>query len=73
MERKESKFFTRFLFDEKGQGTVEYLVILSASVIGATQLSKRILAALDKGILHLGAQLERDLKTGRAPLDVWQN
>ena len=66
-------FFSKLLLDQNGQGTVEYLVILSASAVGAIQLGKKILLSLDNGILFLGAQLERDLKTGRAPLDVWQN
>jgi hypothetical protein len=67
------QFGLDLLRDENGQGTVEYLVILSACVVGATQLAKRILAAMDSGIVILGAQLEQDLKTGRAPLSVWSN
>lgn len=59
--------------DESGQGTVEYIVILSASVFGASQLARKLLGALDTGILRLGGQLEQDLKTGRLPLNVWKN
>lgn len=65
--------FLDFVFDESGQGTVEYVIILSASVVGAAQVAKQVLAAMDKGILRLGGQLEQDLKTGRAPLSVWEN
>lgn len=51
----------------------EYILILAVSVVGASQLAKQILKAFDKGIVRLGAELERDLKTGRAPLNVWEN
>jgi Flp pilus assembly pilin Flp len=67
------KFFKKFLHDEQGQGTIEYIVILSVSVYGAVQLSRQILKALDAGVLRLGGQLEQDLKSGRAPLSVWEN
>jgi hypothetical protein len=59
--------------DERGQGTVEYILIISACVLGATQMARVFLRVLDEGILRLGAQLEKDLKTGRAPLYVWKN
>lgn len=62
-----------FWKDERGQGTVEYILILSAVVLGAVQLARGFLTILDQGILRLGGQLEKDLKTGRAPLSVWQN
>ncbi len=61
------------LRDERGQGTVEYVLILSATVVGAAALARQIINALDNGILKMGATLERDLKTGRAPLDIWEN
>jgi len=63
----------KFIQDESGQSTTEYILILSVCVIGASQLAKRLLSVLDKGILRLGSQLEEDLKTGRAPLHVWKN
>lgn len=50
--------------DENGQGTVEYLLILSATVVGASALVKSILNTLDRGVLRLGSTLEKDLKTG---------
>jgi Flp pilus assembly pilin Flp len=62
-----------FWSDEEGQGTVEYILILSVVVLGASQLGRQILAMLEKGILRLGAVLEQDIKTGRAPLSVWEN
>jgi len=66
-------FIRAFLKDDRGQATTEYILILSASVFVAVGLAKVILGTLDSGILRLGAQLEQDLKTGRAPLLVWQN
>ncbi|HUP57360.1 MAG TPA: hypothetical protein VM598_07910 [Bdellovibrionota bacterium] len=62
-----------FLRDDSGQATLEYILILSASVLGAAAISRAIINALDKGILYLGAQLEKDLRTGRVPVDVWKN
>jgi hypothetical protein len=62
-----------FLHDENGQGVIEYILLLSVTVIGAGMLARGILKALDSGVLKLGGQLEKDLKTGRAPLSVYQN
>ena len=61
------------LKDERGQGTVEYILILSVSVVGASQLAKKFLSMLDHVVLLIGAQLERDLKTGRLGPSAWQN
>jgi hypothetical protein len=61
------------LLDEAGQGTVEYILILSAAVLGGAQLGRVILKSLDKSILRIGSQLEKDLKSGRAPYGVWKN
>lgn len=62
-----------FISDESGQSVLEYVLLLSATVIGAGLLARGILNSLDSGILKLGGQLEKDLKTGRAPLTVYQN
>ncbi len=59
--------------DDSGQATIEYILILSASVLGAAAISRAIINALDRGILFFGAQLEKDLRTGRVPVDVWKN
>ncbi|MCM2276610.1 MAG: hypothetical protein NDJ89_00865 [Oligoflexia bacterium] len=59
--------------DEGGQATLEYILILSFSVAAAAALSRGLLAALQKGVLSLGAQLERNLKTGRAPAGIYAN
>lgn len=58
---------------ESGQAITEYLLLLSIVVFGATALIRGIMSAFDQGILTLGGQLEKDLKTGRAKLSVWKN
>ena len=65
--------FARLWREESGQATVEYILILSAIVVGCVKFTQVILAILDKGILTLGSQLEKDLKTGRAWLGIWKN
>ena len=65
--------FARLLRDEGGQGVLEYILILTATVVGAGLMSQKILSVVDSGILSLGGQLEKDLKTGRVPLDIWKN
>lgn len=67
------KICREFISDESGQGVLEYVLLLSATVFGAGLLARGILSSLDSGILKLGGQLEKDLKTGRAPLTVYQN
>ncbi len=67
------KFLSALYNDERGQSITEYMLLLSAVVVGAGALARAIMSALDKGILTLGGQLEKDLKTGRAPLSVWKN
>jgi Flp pilus assembly pilin Flp len=66
-------FLVRFLRDEDGQAVIEYILILSGTLIAAGMLARGILSALDSGVLKLGGQLEKDLRTGRAPLSVYQN
>lgn len=70
---KQGSLLARFLRDDSGQATLEYILILSVSVFGAAAISRSIITALDRGILHLGAELEKDLRTGRIPVDVWKN
>lgn len=57
----------------QGQATVEYILLLSLLTFGVITFSRGLTNVIDKGILVLGGQLEKDLKTGRAPLSVWQN
>jgi len=65
--------FRRLILAEEAQGTVEYILILSVVVVGASQLMKLIIQSIDRGVLRLGGDLEKDLKTGRAPVSVWKN
>jgi Flp pilus assembly pilin Flp len=62
-----------FLRDEEGQATIEYILLLSITVIGAGLISRTVLNSIDRGLLKLGSQLEKDLKTGRAKVNVWRN
>ncbi|MCM2322418.1 MAG: hypothetical protein NDJ90_04060 [Oligoflexia bacterium] len=59
--------------DDGGQATLEYILILTFTVGAAAALARGLLGALNKGVLTLGAQLERNLKTGRAPAHVFVN
>lgn len=66
-------FLVRFYRDEGGQAVLEYVLVLSGTLVAAGMLARGILSALDSGVLKLGGQLEKDLRTGRAPLSVYQN
>lgn len=67
------QFLARLAREDSGQGTVEYILLLSITVGGVATLTRGILKAIDNSILGLGGQLERDLKTGRASLSAWKN
>lgn len=68
-----SKIFRAFCEDESGQATLEYILLLSFTITGTVALAKVIRNTLDTGVLRLGAQLEMDLKTGKAALSAWKN
>lgn len=61
------------LEDDSGQATTEYILLLTFTIVGTAGFARVILTAIDRGILRLGAQLEMDLKTGRADLSAWKN
>ena len=61
------------LRDEEGQATTEYILLLSGTIVAAGAMSRVLIGVLDQGITHLGSQLEKNLKTGRAPASVWFN
>jgi hypothetical protein len=65
-------FARELVRDEGGQGLVEYILILCVTILGAGALTRAVIGALDKGVLRIGGQLEKDLKTGRAPLGIWK-
>ena len=66
-------FWNRFAREESGQAITEYVILLAFAVGTAIAFARGILGVIDKGILKLGGQLEKDLKTGRSPLSVWKN
>jgi hypothetical protein len=59
--------------DESGQALVEYILLVSFSLALAMGLARTLTSSMDNGTLRIGAQLERDLKSGRAVLGVWKN
>lgn len=61
------------LWEEDGQAFTEYILLLSATMVGVVGITRLAIKALDKGVLNLGLQLQKDLKTGAAPLNVWKN
>jgi hypothetical protein len=68
------RIFARKLFeDEGGQGTVEYILLLSASSVMAIGIGRALIGAFDGGILYIGGWLEKDLKSGRESLELWRN
>lgn len=56
--------------DRSGQATVEYILLLSVVVVMAVGLFTGIRAAMDRSVVYMGAELQRNLKTGRAPANV---
>lgn len=71
--KSSSSPFLRFFSDDSGQAVVEYVLLLSLAVGIATLFLRAVGAALDRGTLRFGGTLERRLKSGRAPLYVWEN
>jgi hypothetical protein len=61
-----------FSGQEDGQAITEYILLLSATIFSAIAMARAIKGGLDEGILSLGGQLEKDLRTGRASLRVWK-
>ena len=71
--RRGGNFIKIFLQEEDGQAIVEYVLLLSVVIVGAATIARAIMSALDRGVLRLGGQLEKDLKTGKEKLSAWQN
>lgn len=67
------RFVSSFSKDESGQAITEYVLILGVTTLAAGFLMRQILRVFDGGILRLGGQLEKDLKSGRASLGSWKN
>lgn len=68
-----SSSLNSFIHDEDGQGTVEYILLLSAIVVVSTQAARQLLKAFDNGVLWLGGALEKDLRTGKAGIEIWKD
>lgn len=66
-------FFNELKADDGGQATVEYVLILSVTIVAVSRLIKQFFISFDKAVQVIGANLEKDLKTGRAPYSVWSN
>jgi len=64
---------SRFLQNSSGQATTEYILMLTIAVIISLLLTRGILEAVDRSILVFGGNLEKQLKTGRAPVNVYIN
>lgn len=63
----------RFMRNESGQGTTEYVLLLSAVVFFASAFMNKIIGTFDKVATTIGAELERNLKTGRLDPRAWKN
>lgn len=68
-----SKWAKQFARDESGQAITEYVLLMSIALGGAIAFSRGFMKILDQFTLVFGAQLEKDLKSGRAESIVWKN
>lgn len=64
---------SRFLRDERGQATTEYILLLSFIGVFSGVFGRRMLKTITDSILKFNTELEKDLKTGRTPLRAWRN
>lgn len=48
-------------------------MIVAAAAAGAVGFIRVFLEALDSGINFFGGVMEKDLRTGRAPVGIWTN
>ncbi len=66
-------FMKRRGANQRGQAVLEYILLLAITLTLVVGMSKTILEALDQSVLRFGGRLEKTLKTGRAPANVWTN
>lgn len=59
--------------EDAGQAITEYILLLSFVTVGSVAIARAILAILDQITMQFGGQLEQDIKTGRAPVNVFRN
>ncbi len=57
----------------KGQAILEYIFVLSITVVVAVGMAKILLGGLDQSVLVFGGKLEKQLKSGRLSPGVWEN
>mgnify|MGYP001564345672 CR=1 FL=1 len=65
--------WNRFLEEEDGQALTEYVLLLSIAFVVSAAFSKRIISALDSSIQVFNGTLEKDLRTGRVGVSIWDN
>lgn len=58
---------------QDGQTLIEYLLLLILVLGISITLSRNLTKALDSKVAKMGGALEKQLKTGRVPVDVWFN
>jgi hypothetical protein len=61
------------LRDESGQAIIEYILLLSLIFTVSAAFSRRIISALDSSITVFNGTLEKDLRTGRIGVGIWEN
>ena len=62
-----------FARDDSGQAITEYILLLSFVMVGVVAIMHTLLPMLNTVTMTIGGELEKDLKTGRTPLDIWKN
>lgn len=63
----------RWAKDDSGQGTVEYLLLLSVVVVIATLFARSFLGVLDRSLRVLAEGLTDNLKSGRIDRGAWRS
>jgi hypothetical protein len=59
--------------NQKGQALLEYVLMLSISIILTGIVYKAALAGVDKMALLMGAKVENQLRTGNVTSPYWRN
>jgi hypothetical protein len=61
------------LHNRKGQSVLEYVLMIAIVMTFAGGMFKLIKNGVDQGVLGLGGNLEKSLKTGRISVTIWKN
>ena len=59
--------------DDSGQAITEYILLLALTFSMTILVMRAAVKTLSAIVLTFGGFLEKDLKTGRAPLGIWKN